>query len=74
MSFFFLDRSKDGPSNSHLQNIQYHQNHHHHHNQQQCDDLDCFFCEQIATHIEHKRSSSSMFDMESPTRKRSRFY
>jgi hypothetical protein len=41
-----------------------------------CDDLDCFFCEQIATHIEHKRNASSMnnFDMESPTRKRSRFY
>lgn len=40
-----------------------------------CDDLDCFFCEQIATHIEHKRSSANLnFDMESPTRKRSRFY
>ena len=50
-----------------------------------CDDLDCFFCEQIATHIEHKRSASSSssggnggglnnLDMESPTRKRGRFY
>lgn len=38
-----------------------------------CDDLDCFFCEQIATHIEHKRSASSI-EMDSPTRKRSRFY
>jgi len=44
-------------------------------NQSGCDDLDCFFCEQIATHIEHKRSSAQLnFDMESPTRKRSRFY
>jgi len=43
--------------------------------QPNCDDLDCFFCEQIATHIEHKRSSANInFDMESPTRKRSRFY
>lgn len=43
--------------------------------QQNCDDLDCFFCEQIATHIEHKRSSANLnFDMESPTRKRTRFY
>lgn len=41
-----------------------------------CDDLDCFFCEQIATHIEHKRSAQNSinFDMESPTRKRGRFY
>lgn len=40
-----------------------------------CDDLDCFFCEQIATHIEHKRSSSNLnFETDSPTRKRSRFY
>ncbi len=38
-----------------------------------CDDLDCFFCEQIATHIEHKRSASNM-DIDSPTRKRGRFY
>jgi hypothetical protein len=42
-----------------------------------CDDLDCFFCEQIATHIEHKRSAANSninFDMgESPTRKRGRF-
>lgn len=44
-------------------------------NQSGCDDLDCFFCEQIATHIEHKRSSAQLnFDTESPTRKRSRFY
>lgn len=43
--------------------------------QPNCDDLDCFFCEQIATHIEHKRTSANLnFDMESPTRKRSRFY
>jgi hypothetical protein len=39
-----------------------------------CDDLDCFFCEQIATHIEHKRSAASAMDMDSPTRKRGRFY
>jgi len=68
------------------QQQQHHHNHHHHHttSQQPCDDLDCFFCEQIATHVEHKRSASSQnsnlnggggnFDMESPTRKRSRFY
>lgn len=44
-------------------------------NQSGCDDLDCFFCEQIATHIEHKRSSAQLnFDTESPTRKRGRFY
>lgn len=48
------------------------QQHQHHHNQS-CDDLNCFFCQQIATHIEHKRSASSM-DMDSPTRKRGRFY
>lgn len=40
-----------------------------------CDDLDCFFCEQIATHIEQKRSAANInIDMESPTRKRGRFY
>lgn len=74
-------------TSNHTHSHQHHNNHHHHHqqslllntsHQQQqqhtnCDDLDCFFCEQIATHIEHKRSSSNL-DMDSPTRKRSRFY
>jgi hypothetical protein len=46
---------------------------HHAANHQNCDDLDCFFCEQIATHIEHKRSATNT-DLDSPTRKRSRFY
>ena len=77
-------------TNSHS-NVQHHHQHQHQHHQQQllasgtivgstlnCDDLDCFFCEQIATHIEHKRSAANSnmnFDMgESPTRKRGRFY
>ena len=77
-------------NNSHSINQNHHQHHHHHQQQQQqqllppgtigstCDDLDCFFCEQIATHIEHKRSAANSninFEMgESPTRKRGRFY
>ena len=43
------------------------------HQNNNCDDLDCFFCEQIATHIDHKRSANNT-DLDSPTRKRSRFY
>lgn len=60
-----------------------HHNHHHHHptnntnnnatpNETNCDDLDCFFCTQIATHIEHRKRAN--FDLDSPTRKRGRFH
>jgi hypothetical protein len=78
-------------SNSHHAHHHHAPSHHHHHQTSHshgnasaapndaappnCDDLDCFFCEQIATHIEHrKRSSAAHFDMDSPTRKRGRFY
>ncbi|CAF0766199.1 unnamed protein product [Brachionus calyciflorus] len=68
------NRSRDGPVQNYNQVYVNSQNHHQHHqHNHQCDDLDCFFCEQIATHIEQKRSASN-FDMESPTRKRGRFY
>ena len=71
------NRSRDVPPPvHHTAHFANNHHHHHYHHHPQCDDLDCFFCEQIATHIEHKRSSSAMnFDMsESPTRKRGRFY
>lgn len=68
-------------NHNNLHSQQQQQHHHHHAQTQACDDLDCFFCEQIATHVDHKRSASQIsnlnggnFDMESPTRKRGRFY
>lgn len=67
------NRSSTNTQQQQQHQTQQQQQHHHHHGNQSCDDLDCFFCQQIATHIEHKRSASTM-DMDSPTRKRSRFY
>lgn len=66
------NRSRDGPVQNYNP-VYVSSQHHHQHANHQCDDLDCFFCEQIATHIEQKRSANN-FDMESPTRKRGRFY
>jgi hypothetical protein len=50
-------------------------NNHNHQQHLNCDDLDCFFCDQLAKHEQKRTSSTAAFESaESPNRKRSRFY
>jgi len=80
-----INRQRDNHTNSssstNLLNHHFLANHHnsnsnHHHQHLNCDDLDCFFCDQLAKHVENKRTSSTAAfeSIESPSRKRSRFY